>query len=414
MTEKILQVKSPIVHSDSITDQQYHTYTPYTTSFNNNDEIRIVIQSQDLYVLPSESYLLIEIAVSKKDNVQQLLVDAQAQGLNVNVNPLFTSNFILHMFSEIRYELNGFELDRCKLPAITNILKSMIALKPSDKSFYELATVNSSQIVNMQTYNMIVPLKFLFGFCDDFNKIILNSKHELILVRSRSDINAYIAPVDIVNMKVNKIQWKIQHISLSDAAKLSMLKTLDRNDELPIKYRTWDLYELPIIPQTTRHNWSVKTTTQLTKPRFVVIAFQTNKNFVVNSDASRFDHCDILDLKLVMNNQRFPYDSLNLNFAEEEFRYHELYHLFLQVQQSYYNGPPSTHPLPSFSSFLNHPIFAFDCSRTDESIKSGMVDVRIEIQAKNNIPANTTAYCLIIHDNLVYYSPFTNLIQRSI
>lgn len=53
---------------------------------------------------------------------------------------------------------------------------------------------------------------------------------------------------------------------LSDAAKLSMLKTLNRNDDLPIEYRSWDLYELPAVPQSTRHNWAVKTATQLLKP----------------------------------------------------------------------------------------------------------------------------------------------------
>lgn len=58
MSENILDVKSSVIHQDDIIHQQYHTYSPYSMTFNNNDEIRITIQSQDLYVLPSDSYLL--------------------------------------------------------------------------------------------------------------------------------------------------------------------------------------------------------------------------------------------------------------------------------------------------------------------------------------------------------------------
>ena len=32
------------------------------------------------------------------------------------------------------------------------------------------------------------------------------------------------------------------------------------------------------------------------------------------------------------------------------------------------------------------------------------VDVRTEFDCKENIPANTTAYCLIIHDHVVQYN----------
>lgn len=400
MAESILQIKSPVAREDKITDLQYHTYTPYTTSFNNNDEIRIAIQSQDLYTLPSESYLYIEFTTTPR-----------AQG--VAVGGVYTANFIGHLFSEMRYEINGFEVDRCKSPGITSQLKCMVALKFSDKKSFDIYTLNGATAVQAGTYQMMLPLRFVFGFCDDYNKIILNSKHELILVRNRSDVNLYTSAQDTTLFTVNKIHWKIQHVSLSDAAKLSMLKTLGRNDDIPLAYRSWDLYELPALPQTTRHNWSVKTTAQLSKPRYVVVAFQTNRNYIVARDVSLFDHCNISDVKLYLNNERYPYDNLNLNFNQST--YHELFHMFSKIQQSYYNNTSANNALDiSFAQFLERPVFTFDCSRSDEAIKTGMVDVRIEIQARANIPANTSAYCLIIHDNLVWYSPFSSIVHRNI
>lgn len=400
MSNSILQIKSPVAREDNITNIQYHTYTPYTSSYNNNDEIRIVIQSQDLYVLPSESYLHIELTLSPT------VRDAALNGT-------FSHNFIAHLFSEMRYEINGFEIDRNKNPGTTSNLKSMIATKLTDKSAYQLYTLNAGANVAANVYRMILPLRFVFGFCDDYNKIMLNCKHELILVRTRSDLNAYTANAHNVNFTVNKIHWKIQHISLNDATKLSMLKTLDRNDDIPLAYRSWDLYELPIIPQTTRHNWTVKTTAQLSKPRYVVVGFQTNRNYVVNNDIARFDNCNISDVKLYMNNERYPYDNLNLNFGENSF--HELYHSFLKIQHSYYNNSAAYNPLDiTFTEFTRAPVFAFDCSRSDETVKTGMVDIRLEIHARANVPANTSAFCLIIHDNLVWYSPFSSIVHRDI
>lgn len=399
MSANILQIKRSVGFDDDIISQQYHTYTPYSTAFNNNDEMRITIQSQDLYVLPSDSYLQIEFTTEKKDGPELVGNDA-----------FFTYNFISFMFSEMRYELNGFEIDRCKKPGITSNMKCMIACKESDKKLYQMLILNSQESINTKTYSMILPLRFVFGFCDDFNKIVLNSKHELILVRSRSDLNVFTAQTDRLKLTINKVHWKVPHITLSDKAKLFMLKTVSQNESLSLAYRSWDLYELPIVPQSTRHSWSVKTTTQVTKPRFVVVAFQTSRNQIVIRDASQFDSCDISNVKLYMNNERYPYDDWNLNFEKDE--YHELFHAFTKIQQSYYNDNTQNALDLTYQSFKVRPVFAFDCSRTDESIKSTMVDVRIEIEANKNIPAETTAYCLIIHDNLVRYSPFSSIVHR--
>lgn len=406
MSSDILSVKKSISRSDEISSQQYHTYSPYSTSFNNNDEIRITIQSQDLYILPSDSYIFIDFKVAKRDGT----------ALEVNA-ARFPQFFITHLFSEMRYELEGVEIDRCKLPGITSIMKNSIACKMENQEILELFDFNNDKEVTATVHRMVVPLRFLFGFCDDFNQIILNSKHELILVRHRTDANMYIAQNAALDLefRVNKIQWKVPHVTLNDAAKLTLLRTIARNDSLLIPFRSWDLYELPVIPETTRYTWSVKTTSKVNKPRFVIVGLQTNRVNVNTKNPTLFDHCNITNMKLTLNNERFPYDDYNLNFGERNF--HELFLTLIRIQRSYYNGTGgniAVYDWPTTTSFLNRTLFAFDCTRSDESIKTGMVDVRIEIESSENIPANTSAYCLIIHDNLFRYSPFTSIVQREI
>lgn len=44
---------------NSIESYEIHIYNPYNNSFNENDEIRIPIHQQDIYVLPSASSIYI-------------------------------------------------------------------------------------------------------------------------------------------------------------------------------------------------------------------------------------------------------------------------------------------------------------------------------------------------------------------
>lgn len=408
MGSEILQVKRQAKRQDDIVSQQYHTYAPYSATFNNNDEIRITIQSQDLYVQPSASYLYIELNVSR----------ANDEAIAANT-AFYVKYFITHLFSEMRYELNGFEIDRSKSPAITSLLKTAVACKQEDYSIHNLFNLNDGHQITAGALQMILPLRFVFGFCDDFNKIVLNSKHELILVRHRSNLNMYRetggAALDL-QFAVNKIVWKVPHVELNDEAKLTMLRTLSEKETLPLAFRSWDLYELPVMPTTTRHTWAIKTTNKVNQPRYVIVAFQTNRNNLAGDvNASTFDNCDISNMKLYLNNDRFPYDDYSLNFGQ--WTYHELYFMMTQIQKSYYNGTGGTNSLIEAMTFANHrtnTIYAFDCTKTNEIVKPGMVDVRIEIDSRANIPANTSAYCLIIHDNLIHYSPFTSYVHRQI
>lgn len=400
---EILQIRRGVSHVDDITNMQHHTYTPHTFAFNNSDEIRITIQSQDLLVLPSGSYILVEFKPVRRDGASMTESDKATF-------PLYGA---MNFFSEIRYELNGIEIDRCKLPSVTSLLKTMVACKESDfHSMQSLLWLHAKEIQE-QTYRHIIPLKFIFGFCDDYNKVIVNSKHELVLIRNHSDVIVYNAKEDFLKFNISKIQWKVPLVTLSDRAKITMLKTIEQKEPIPLAFRSWDLHELPNVLQVTRNIWSVKTATQITKPRYVIVAFQTKRFNAVNLDSQRFDHCNVSNIRLYLNNERYPYDDMNINFGIND--HCELYSLSNQIQNGYYNGTETSNPLNMGDDIKDktYTYFAFDCSRSEHSsVRNGMVDIRIEMDARENFPAHTTAYCLIIHDNLVQYWPATGIVQR--
>lgn len=397
----ILSIGSMPVRDNTINKKQFLTYSPYTSTYGHNDEIRIAIQSQDLYVLPSQSYICVDVRVSRK-----------AGAAHANANGTWSSFPQLRLFNEMRYEVNNTEIDRIKIPGLTAYLKSQVAHPPGFQR--EISQVNAHDDKNLaeKTYSMIIPLHFIFGFCDDYRKVIINTKHELILVRSRTNNDVYTCATDSFNIEVLRIQWKVPHIQLADQAKYAMLKYLERKQTISVPYRSWDLYEMPQLPQNTKNVWTVKSSTQMNKPRYVFVVFQTAKT-VVSAHSDHFDHCNISDVKLYLNSECYPYENYNSDFRTENIQ--DLYYAFGNIQSSYYNQTGSLNSYYyTYERFATRPIFAFDCSRTDESLLGNTVDIRLEISSRENIPANTAAYCLIIYENQFEYSPFSGIIVKSV
>ena len=191
--------------------------------------------------------------------------------------------------------------------------------------------------------------------------------------------------------------------------KIRLLRTIEKNRPISMSFRSWELFEYPLLPSTTRHIWTVKTSNQLEKPRFVIIGFQTNRKGQALQNASRFDHYNISDVKLFLNSQYYPYDNMNLDISRNQ--YASLYGMFANFQHAYYGKEPE--PMVRKFYFLTYiPLIVIDCSKQNKSLKSAPVDVRVEFDARANFPAGTSAYCLIIHDRVVQYNAISGDVKK--
>lgn len=403
---EILNVTGNVENDDSITGIQYHSYNPYTTTYDYNDQIRIVIQQQDIYLLPHDCYLYIECKIKKRLVAADAVQPALAK---------FVNNAAAFLFDEMRYELNGYELDRCKNVGITTSMKGYVSFLPDDINHLEIAgwCVDEYKDNYEAKITYCLPLKYIFGFIEDHRSIIINSKHELIMVRSRSDLNALIGVSNNVNIEIEKIQWRIPHVQVSDHGRLKLMKHVEKKQPIPLNFRSWELFEHTSLPQTDRHVWSVKASSQINTPRYVIIGFQSARNNLIGRDKSRFDHCDLSDLKVFLNSEFYPHENMNIDFENDQYAL--LYDMYARFQRSYYHDRTRFVPFIKYNHFkIISPFVVIDCSRQNESIKKSIIDIRIEMQTKNNIPEQTTAYCLIIHHNMFTYNPYTNIVNKMI
>lgn len=289
----ILNVEGEPVFDDRIVKIETHTYNPYAnTTFEYSDEIRIPIQQQDLYTLPYESFLYIE---------GKLKINKPAEGSNV----VLGNNCVAFMFDEIRYELDGVEIDRNRNVGITSTLKNYVTISSDKTVIMRNAGWNAQYALTDNNnangyFNFCVPLYMLLGFCEDYRRVVINARHELILIRSRNDNNCLLGNLALEPaIDIFKIQWRMPHVVLNEINKLSMLRALESGRYLSMGFRSWDLYEFPLLQRTTKHSWPIKTATQLEKPRYVVFVPQTGRKNVMSEDTSRFDHCKLTNVKLI-------------------------------------------------------------------------------------------------------------------
>ncbi|XP_018405570.1 PREDICTED: uncharacterized protein LOC108781938 [Cyphomyrmex costatus] len=199
------------------------------------------------------------------------------------------------------------------------------------------------------------------------------------------------------------------HVMLNEITKLSMLRTLESGRFLSMSFRSWNLYEYPLLQSTTKHTWAVKTATRLEKPRYVIFTLQTGRKIIMSQDACVFDDFKLSNVKLYLNSEFYPYGDLNLDFDQK--RYALLFDMYARFRKAYY-GFDCFETLLNVLSFIEKGLLAvIDCSRHNESVKSATVDVRIEFY-KENVSANTTAYYLIIHDRVIEYCPLSNVVRK--
>jgi hypothetical protein len=103
----ILSFTESPMKDESIEEYKFHEYEPITgTNLNNPGEIRINIETQDLFTHPSESYMIFEGKLTKADGTAYANADAVT----------LTNNALMHLFNNIKNQLSGQEVESLYFP----------------------------------------------------------------------------------------------------------------------------------------------------------------------------------------------------------------------------------------------------------------------------------------------------------
>lgn len=397
----MLAIESPVEYDSSITGMEFHTYRPYlTNSLNNNDEIRIPVVNQNLMTLLHESTL----------HVSGTLNGKKADNTDGDIH--LVNNAIPFLFEDIRLEIAGVEIDRTKNLGITTTIKSLLSVRREEETVLMNAGwcgVGKTVKTNGE-FNFCVPLRCLLGFAEDYRRILVNVKTELVLLRASSDINAILVPEEVTTttnftLKITNLYWRVPHITVNDQLRLKLYRSIEKDSKVDLAFRSWEMHEMPDLGEVSQTSWTVKTASEIQKPRYVIIALQDNRKGKLKKNMSLFDPCRVTDVRLYLNEKYYPYDSIKGDFTI-------LYDMYTRFQKSYYQHdyPSCTLDFEKFKTLST--LFVIDCSKQADTIKSGPVDVRVELQASSNFTKGTTAYCLILHDTHFTYQLLTGTVRK--
>ena len=425
----ILRITDPILKDDSIDKYEEIEYG-YVAGTNLNapgQDIRLTIETQDIFTHPSESYLIIEGDLLRADNGNRYQHDALIT---------LTNNGIMHLFKRIRYDLSGQDIENImnvgQATTMLGLLKypdDFSKSKGLNQLWYKDTTVNADNNNNgyayrryfilgetnpLGSFSFRIPLKHIFGFCEDYDKVVYGLKHTLTLTRNndndalfKTDAQAGGPPaVDtVVNGRVvlSKIAWFMPHVTPADKDKMELYKIIERKEKIPVGYRMKQCDSASIPHNSADFSWrlSVKSSPEI--PRFIIVGFQTNKSGNQKTNPSLFDNANLRNIYAMLNSTRYPTTDYNISFPAQKFS--RIYGETAEFRKKFFNMDELVSN-PNFTpfEFKNlYPLFLFDVSKQSEKLKYSTTDIQIKMDFVGNVPDNTQVYAVIISDRLINF-----------
>ena len=449
----ILQITEDIPVDDSIYEYEYKEYNPIAGKAGdlNRGSIVIVIEAQDIYTQPSESFLIVEGELIKSDinNIVRYTNEDFATLIN---------NGIMCLFSDVRYHLASHEIEVLQNPGYATTMLGMLKY-PDDftksqglnqlwapdtfidddnvvadnngkfKGENKGIEIRHKYIIKSPNskgkFSFKIPLKHFLGFCEDYKKVIYGMQQRLTLTRTgdndaifllkRDGANAQAAKIQADQGRVNieKIRWFMPHIIPSDAYRLQLDKIIERKEKIPVGYRMLQCDNTP-VPNNPAFTWRLGVKSSPDIPRFIIVGFQIDKNNQQIKNPALFDHCNVRNIYVTLNAKRYPDTDYENNFINNQ--YSRIYGDTALFRKKFYNMDElvSNSGIDPISYKDLFPLFLFDVSKQSEKLKTSVSDIHIKASFDNGPGDNVIAYAVIISDRLFHFvsdgSKITNIV----
>ena len=156
------------------------------------------------------------------------------------------------------------------------------------------------------TFSFRIPLKHLFGFCVDYDKIVYGFKHGLILTRNNDENAIFRANgVDDGKITLSKIFWFMPDVIPADKDKMELYKIIERKETLSVGHRMIQS-DNASIPQSTSFSWRLDVKSSPEVPRFIIVGLQTDKRDNQEHNPSTFDNVNVRNIHAMLNKNRYP------------------------------------------------------------------------------------------------------------
>jgi len=430
--DEMLDITEPHLFDESISSLNFYEYTPQTQANNNTPghQISVTINNQDIYTLPSKSYISIRGQIRRAGNNNAYVADNEITLIN---------NAMMYLFTGIKYELGATTIETISWPGQVTSMLGYLSY-PDDfstssglSSCWSKDTSDNANSVKyvasvaapaagytpaenpnynqgfaarkgylfssdpLGCFEFHVPLTHIFGFAE-YKKVIYGLKHTLTLSRG-SDNQALYRNAGAVDGRIDitSISWYMPQIQMTPEYLTGMRNMIEQKVTIPLGFRARSC-EQTTLTQTFNPTWRLSVTGGVEKPRWIIIGFQTSRIDTQLQNPAVFDHLSLKNAYVTLNSERYPMSDIITNFDKNE--YIKLYSMFDDFKKEYYGidslvGGTQVNVAAYKSLF---PIIVFDVRKQNEKLKTGVTDIQVRFEFGAAVPVNTTVYAVIISD----------------
>ena len=142
---------------------------------------------------------------------------------------------------------------------------------------------------NVGKFSVILPLDHMFGFYENYRKVMYGLKHVLTL-RGNHNNDAIIKSaaqgeisgeardkVTDGKIDIKKISWHMPHIQLSDQAQLSLYSDIKSEKSLQMVFQKRQSERISLKGGSKELDWQLNVAAGNEKPRYIIIEFHNSK-----------------------------------------------------------------------------------------------------------------------------------------
>ena len=408
-----IQWKEKYFNDESIEKIDYHEYCPNSTNLNQaHADIRIIIQNQDQFILPYKSYIYLECKLEKENGT----------AYDVDEDITLINNGLCYLFERSSYEINGKEIEGFSNVGEATTMKGLLSY-PADyhegtqflwrkdvgKGVKNVGFKNRKNIIfqrhNTGNFSAIIPLKHLFGFCENYRKVMHGLQHTLILRRNYDDdaiikSDAKENDTDKVadgKVIISKLSWYMPHATLNDEAKLSLMKDIKDRKSIDIGFLNRQCERYNLVKGMKELDWRLNIAAGSEKPRYIFLGFQEASEKQQTFNGAIFNHFHYRNAFVQLNNERYPEHDLRINYDMNH--YIHPFKMLVDYFEEVVGGNQLSFGLNDFEAL--YPILLFDISNQSEKLKSTPIDIRIKVSFGKVVDKEAVAYALVLSDRFI-------------
>lgn len=308
-------------------------------SLSNAKTFSYTTNNEDIWLLPSHSYLKVTCELKKKDGTAyEITKDGQGKitgGDDIN----FVNNGYA-IFEEARYYLEDTEIERIDYVPVATNLNNLLTYSPTrathaqySELFWQATTDDLKNYQSRQswirkhnnTVTLLLPLDRIFPFFTENQHVFRGVKHRITFTLSKPEWIINKAPaVDDGIVTIKDMVWHIPFVEPSLETQALLETQLSVNSSFNLNWKAINVYKnQPPKNKDVR----IALSSTIHKPKNVFIALQ-NLTSTTSQDkhSMEYDIGKLESVSIEVNGQKFPDRDMVCDKTTSD--YHEMYEAF--------------------------------------------------------------------------------------